>query len=170
VSGLGSRDVTVKVSNPGAVFPTQGRIFAVTANADSDGDGVPNLTDCAPADPSLKAPVVEVANVLVTDLGGSTQIVWDSQDATCGTGTVYDVVTGSPSDLRPAAGYANAVCGQNDHPDTPYVDLNPDPALGSIRYWLVRAWNGCTTGGGTYGDSTQVPDPRDALDAGVPCP
>jgi hypothetical protein len=164
------RAVTVKVSNPGAVFPTAGRILTVQTVSDSDGDGEPNLTDCAPADSTLKAPAAEVINLLMSDLGNSTQLAWDSQDAAAGSGTVYDVVTGLVSDLIAQDNYSSATCGINDHADTPYVDVNADPAVGAVRYWLVRAWNGCTTGGGTYGDSTETPDPRDALDAGVPCP
>jgi hypothetical protein len=106
----------------------------------------------------------------VSDLGNSTQLAWDSQDPAAGSGTIYDIVTGIAGDLRAAPGYTNATCGLNDQADTPYVDATPDPVVGEIRYWLVRAWNGCTTGGGTYGNSTEAPDPRDALDAGVPCP
>jgi hypothetical protein len=41
------------------------------------------------------------------------------------------------------------------------------PGAGSAWYYLGRAQNGCD---GSYGDSGQVPDPRDALDAGTPCP
>jgi hypothetical protein len=55
----------------------------------------------------------------------------------------------------------------NDHPDTPYDDTRPDPPAGVGRWFLVRADNGCK---GTYGDSGEVPDPRDLLDAASPCP
>jgi len=55
--------------------------------------------------------------------------------------------------------------------DPPFRDSSPNPAAGEVRYWLVRARNECNLPGrGTFGDSTPVPDPRDALDAGAPCP
>ena len=75
----------------------------------------------------------------------------------------------TPFDLTAARNYTNATCGVNDHPDTPFNDatiVNAD----TIRYWLVRGRNTCNVGAGTYGDSTLVPDPRDALDTAVPCP
>jgi hypothetical protein len=41
------------------------------------------------------------------------------------------------------------------------------PAPGSVIYYLLRAKNSC--GHGTFGNSTLVPDRRDALDASA-CP
>jgi len=164
------RGANVKVTDPEVVFPNVSRVFTVLPAADGDSDGVPNALDCAPADATLKHAATEAQNLDAIDLGGSTSISWDSQDALNGTGTVYDVVTGLIGDLRMTATYAAAVCAVNNDADTPFVDLNPAPAGGAVRYWLVRAANGCNVGPGTYGNSSVMPDPRDALDAGAPCP
>ncbi|HZI93824.1 MAG TPA: hypothetical protein VFE84_06245, partial [Patescibacteria group bacterium] len=165
-----NREVNVKVTNPEVVFPNVSRVFTVTPFVDSDGDGVGNSSDCAPLDSTLKHPTTEVLNDTVTLVGASTVYSWDSQDALNGSATVYDVVTGLISDLFATRNFSAATCATNDLPDSPFTDPNPDPAPGNIRYWLVRARNGCTVGLGTYGDSSLGSDPRDALDAGAPCP
>ncbi|HKY31505.1 MAG TPA: matrixin family metalloprotease [Candidatus Polarisedimenticolia bacterium] len=170
VPGTAPVAVNVKVTNPDVVFPNVARVFSLVPVQDTDLDGTPDTEDCAPGDSSIQHPATEVANLLVADLGGSTQLTWDSQDMASGTATVYDVVTGIAGDLRTTPGYGMAQCGADNHADSPFVDMNPDPPLDGIRYWLVRAFNGCTAGSGTYGDSNVAPDPRDALDAGVPCP
>jgi hypothetical protein len=164
-----SRGVNVKVTNPDVVFPNVSRVFTVTPAADSDGDGVIDSLDCSPANNTLKHAATEVQNLLVADLGGSAQLSWDSQDALNGTATTYDVATGLMADLAASQTYAMASCAVNNHPDTPFSDSTA-VAVGDIRYWLVRASNACNVGSGTYGDSTLVPDPRDALDATGPCP
>jgi len=101
--------------------------------------------------------------------GGSVTISWESLDPVVGSGAVYDLVTGPASQLRPDAGYSRAGCLTAGVPDTPFTDTRPGPPMGQAVYYLVRGRNGC--GLGTYGDSGQTPDPRDALDAGTPtCP
>ncbi|MGH9868615.1 MAG: matrixin family metalloprotease [Candidatus Polarisedimenticolia bacterium] len=164
------REVDVKLTNPRVIFPTVGRVFNVTPLLDADLDGVRDSDDCAPLDNTLKTPAGPVMNIAVTVAGGPTVVSWDSQEASAGTGTGYDVVTGLAGDLRLNAGYASAVCGASLLADTPFADLNPDVGVGEIRYWILRARNACNTGPGTYGDSTETPDPRDVLDAGTPCP
>ena len=164
-----SRFAKVKVTNPSVVFPNVSRVFTVLPAADTDGDGVFDPSDCAPANGALKHPATEVQNLLLADVAGSAQLSWDSQDALNGTATVYDLVTGLIGDLAAARNYTLATCRANDHPDTPFTDGTLVSA-GQIRYWLVRGRNACNTGPGTYGDSTIVPDPRDALDASGPCP
>jgi len=164
-----SRPLSITVMNPDVVFPNVAQLLTITPSLDSDGDLVPNSQDCAPLDASLKHPATEVTNLDIIDLGGSTQVLWDSQDPLNGTATVYDVVTGLATSLSPDNGYASAMCGTNDLADTPFIDVNALGA-GEIRYWLVRAFNACNLAPGTFGDSGETPDPRDALDAGTPCP
>lgn len=165
-----SRGVNVTVTNPGAVFPNVARVFTVTPLIDTDGDGLKDSLDCAPADPTLKNPATEVQNVRLVDLGGSAQVTWNSQDALNGTGTEYDVVRGDIFDLRPDGGFASASCAINNHPDTPFNDATA-VGPGGIIYWLVRATNGCNPGPGTYGvgNNPILPEPRSAL-SGAPCP
>jgi matrixin len=162
-----SRQVVVKVTNPSVIFPNVARIFTVQPG-DADGDGTVNLQDCAPLDGTLEHPATQVMNITIGGGDTSSAISWDSQDAINGTATSYDIVTGLAISLRPNGGYAGATCAVNDRPDTPFTDPNPVP-VGTIRYWIMRAHNACNSGPGTYGDSTQTPDPRDALDAGAPC-
>jgi len=163
------RAVNIEVTNPGVVFPNVARVFRVVPPNDVDCDGVTSPTDCAPLDPTLKLAPTEVQNLNVTAVGALAEISWDSQDALAGTATVYDVVAGFAASLIPNAGYASAVCAVNNDADTPFQDATA-VAPGQIRYWLVRAVNACGTG--TYGDCncTIVPEPRNALDAGAPCP
>ena len=90
-------------------------------------------------------------------------VSWDSQDATTGVGTNYDVARGTFSLL--VAGYpGGAICAQDDAPDTPYTELAGDcvVGLGDGCWYHVRAQS-CgmaTYGAGTFGDT---------LDPG-PCP
>jgi len=112
----------VKVTNPRVIFPTVGRVFNVTPILDADFDGVRDSDDCAPLDNTLKTPAGPVTNIVLTDMGGATQVAWDSQEASAGTATSYDVVTGLVGDLRLDAGYASAVCGASLAPDSPFAD------------------------------------------------
>lgn len=167
-----ARLADVKVTNPEVIFPLVARTFRVEPFFDADGDGVEDAFDCAPNDPTLKQAALLVGDVVPTDLGGSTQVHWLDQDPTAGTGTVYDVVTGIIGDLIPDVGYSSATCAANDIGAPPFIDLNPDPAPGTARYWHASAVNGCNPTPGSFGvsNSTIVPDPRLLLDGGTPCP
>ena len=165
------RPVSVKVINPGVVFPNVSSIFTITpALGDTDCDGATDALDCAPGDPTLKHPATEVLNDIVTRTSLVTTYSWESQETLNGIATEYDVVTGLISGMLAVRDYSTATCGAAGLPDASYTDLDPDPAPHEIRYWLVRARNACNVGRGTFGDSSISPDPRDALDAGTPCP
>src|SRR5262249_38699082 len=161
---LANRDANVKITNPGVVFPNVSRVFTVTpAINDTDCDGVVNASDCAPFDATLKHAATEVTNDTVTQVDALTiSYSWDSQDATKGSATSYDVITGLIGDLHSSGNYGAATCAGNDLLDTPLGDATP-VAPDQNRYWLVRAHNACNLGGGTYGDSSLASDPRDAL-------
>ena len=153
---------------------------------DADGDGygdalappvidcvqppgyVSNALDCNDADASAYASPGEVGGLTAERLPAAVRIAWASQDAAAGPGTGYDAVAGDLDLLRTSGGFAAATCRANDLPDTPFDDATAPPTAGAGEYLLLRAQNGC--GAGTYGDSTLVPDPRDTLDAGGPCP
>jgi len=80
---------------------------------------------------------------------------WDSQDASAGIGTNYDVARGTISLLRPSGYPAGAVCAQDDAPDTPYTELpGACSVIGSSDgcWYLVRGQNTCGTA--TYGAGT----------------
>jgi hypothetical protein len=134
---------------------------------DSDLDGVPAGVDCNDADPNIRAMPSEIAGVLLTKVGGAARIDWTSQDAVAGSSTSYDIVTGDLAALSGAGGYGAATCLVNNDADTPFDDLRPQPAAGVGVYYLVRGQHSCT---GTFGNSREDPDPRDALDTSTPCP
>ncbi|MCU0230826.1 MAG: integrin alpha, partial [Acidobacteria bacterium] len=159
---------------------------ATTWYRDADGDGfgdplgpqivdcvqpfgyAANGLDCNDADAMAHAAPSEVVALEVARRPAAVRISWASQDAAAGNGTAYDLAGGDVAALRSNGGFGAAVCLADDVPDTPYDDARPDPAAGAADYFLVRAQNGCGTG--THGDSGLAPDPRDALDAGGPCP
>ncbi len=153
---------------------------------DADGDGfgdpvAPRLSDCAQpagyvangldcndADPSCFALPAEVGALTVERIGATVRISWSSQDATAGAGTAYDLVAGDLAALRASSGFGAAACRADAVPDSPFDDPSPLPAAGAGEYLLGRAQNSCAAG--TYGAASIVPDPRDALDSGGPCP
>jgi len=91
-----------------------------------------------------------------------------SQAAISGSSTKTDVVTGFLDALRSAHGFGGATCLASQVTGTVYDDTRANPGAGLAYYYLVRGTTSC--GKGTYGDSGQVPDPRDALDSSGPCP
>jgi len=136
----------------------------------SDSTTAPWFVDCAPGDPGTFASPPEVQRVSVARQSPAEAVVsWDSLDPVVGEAAVYDVVSGSVSQLRADRGYARALCLASRLADTPLSDPQSDPPAGEAFYYLVRGANPCGTG--TYGDSSLIPDPRDLLDAGTPaCP
>jgi hypothetical protein len=155
--------------NPGQADTNgDGGGHACTAG-DGDGDGVPDVSDCAPGDPQAFAVPQEVQGVqLDTPVG--TELFWGSQQGMAGAGTVYDLVAGLTSILHADAGFAGASCLAASESEPPLVDPQADPPSRDGRYYLVRARNAC--GAGTYGDASILPDPRGQLDLGgaPPCP
>jgi hypothetical protein len=135
---------------------------------DLDRDGAAAGADCNDEDAAVVAAPAVVSGVLLQPAEGATRLSWNSQDAAAGAGTVYDVASGWLSDLLESRGYGDAGCLAAAVADTPYDDTSADPAAGDGIFRLIRARNTC--GAGSYGDSSLLPDPRDALDAASPCP
>jgi hypothetical protein len=124
-------------------------------------------------DPSAQAIAGSIDGVTLTAVSAPgverrARIGWESQAATAGPGTVYDIVSGSLGALRLTGTFDGALCLASDLPGPPYEDRRAGLPPGAAHYYLVRGRNSC--GGGTYGDSSRVPDPRDALDQSSPCP
>jgi hypothetical protein len=113
---------------------------------DDDNDGVADASDCAPFDPTLSAPPLEVTGVQVNKAGGTT-LQWTS-----GGQGLHDVASGGLANLRSDGNVGAATCAQNDVNGTTWTDARPDPAPGGGYYYLVRGQNGC--GNGTYGQAT----------------
>ena len=66
--------------------------------------------------------------------------------------------------------FTGATCLGNDLMTTTLstTQVWPPPSGAFGYYYLDRGQNSC--GNGSYGNSTIVPDPRDALDGAAPCP
>jgi hypothetical protein len=108
---------------------------------DTDGDGVPDVNDCHPLDPSVWTPPGEATGLSVAG-GASASFTWSAPPDGGGSQTVlYDLIrSGSPSD------FASATCVVSSATGT----TASDPEIpGSVFYYLVRAKNGCGGGLGT---------------------
>jgi hypothetical protein len=174
----------------GEPVTSTGGLYCVTCgliwyqDLDGDGHGNPNVSqpactaptgyvsagdDCNDADPTVIEVPPEVTGLKISKLSGTTaELSWDSQAAISGSSTKTDVVTGFLDALRSAHGFGGATCLASQVTGTVYDDTRANPGAGLAYYYLVRGTTSC--GKGTYGDSGQVPDPRDALDSSGPCP
>jgi hypothetical protein len=135
---------------------------------DFDRDQSPATADCNDSDPGAFTLPATVSGVGLEKVTGANRISWTSQAGTAGASTAYDVATGVLGDLVASGGFSAATCLVDDHPTPTYDDVRADPSPGTGYYYLIRAQNSC--GPGSFGDSTQSPDPRDDLDASPPCP
>lgn len=134
------------------------------ADVDADGDGLsPSQGDCNDADPAERLGVAAVDALRIRrDDPALIDLAWTGQEATSGAAIRYDVIEGPLGARDPYAGAACAAGGVAG----PGMRLTDRPGS---RWLLVRAVLP-TCGPGSFGDSTLVPDPRDALDRLPPCP
>jgi hypothetical protein len=114
------------------------------AQAESDGDGVPDATDCAPNDPTAYAiPGI----VRAVHYETKTALFWSPPHPPAGSGTVYDVLGGALTGFPVGSG-AGEVCLAHAT-GTTFVIESSAPPPGTGRYSIVRATNAC--GAGSYG-------------------
>jgi hypothetical protein len=120
---------------------------------DTDGDSFPDPlcggNDCNDANPMVWLAPAEVTNLNLTNASPADP-AWDSQAASAGPETIYDLVSGSITALG-NVGLGSASCLQPGGANS-YSDPRPDPALDQALWYLARARNSCGTG--TWG-STQ---------------
>jgi hypothetical protein len=88
-------------------------------------------------------------------------------DQVAGIPPEFDVRYGLLSELHADRDFSRIDCLGRFF-DTPASDTLPDPPPGDGHYYLARGLSSCIAQG--YGDSSLVPDPRDALDLLPPCP
>jgi hypothetical protein len=124
--------------------------------------------DCNDGDAQVFAPPAEVAGVSLRRVGGVTRLAWNDQGESAGSGTAYDVVTGSLASLTQFSGFGGAGCLASAWRGWSFDDPRPDPPAASGSYYLLRARNTCGTA--SYGRSSVLPDPRATLDASALCP
>ena len=108
---------------------------------DTDVDGRADCADCAPANPTAFAVPSEVLGLTVA-AGLPTSIAWTEQSI--GSGTLYDVVSGTISELG-VLSFGNGACVQAAAA-SPVTDGHPAPPVGSVHYYMVRSRNACGTG------------------------
>ncbi len=152
------------------LFPHPVANNGANANSDPDGDGLINVLDCGDADAASWYAPVQIRNTTVDDSAAPTiALTWDSQNATVGPSTRYDVVTGDGQDLADTGAFTLAMCLERGVNGTSTTDPSGGPPPGRASYYAARARNGCSAG--TFGDSLLSPDPRDFLDDRVngPC-
>ncbi|HEV8122584.1 MAG TPA: MopE-related protein, partial [Candidatus Polarisedimenticolia bacterium] len=120
---------------------------------DSDADAHPDAAcggdDCNDADASVWHAAFEVANVTV-GASSPSAIAWDSQAASAGPETTYDVASGLTPTL--GGGYQSPVCLSDGGNSAGYDDGRPAPPLNQVIWYLVRARNSC--GAGDYGSGS----------------
>jgi hypothetical protein len=114
---------------------------------DSDGDGVRDITDCAPLDPGAFAIPGEVTgDVFASD---TQTFSWTSTAPSSGSATVHDVMRGTLGQWPVGNGAGETCLGSIS--GSSIADPTPPPAGGGF-YYLVRGRNAC--GSGTYGFAT----------------
>ncbi|MBD3869339.1 MAG: hypothetical protein IFK94_14555 [Acidobacteria bacterium] len=133
-----------------------------TANADQenlDGDPAGDACDCAGSDSGSFAVPGEVLGMVLSG-GASTSLSWNDQSPQSGADVLYDLVSGSISDLH-MGGFSASICLMPGLTAPSHSDARL-PVLGSGYYYLVRGRNVCAAG--TYGPV------RIDLDQNSPCP
>jgi len=142
-------------------------LFNVHDIDDSDRDGLTTPGDCNDSDATLLTAPATVAGFRVAKAAGLARLSWTSQSATAGSSTVSDVATGLLSALRSTGTFSAATCLADGIAGTTFDDPGVNPPAGEGRWYLLRMTNGCGTG--SFGNSSLVVDPRDALDSGTTC-
>lgn len=141
-------------------------------DADVDGDGAPNTSDCAPLVGGAFAPPVEVQGLklerTVPDTDGW-RLKWQHQNGSAGVDMNYDVVTLALSALLADGSFQTATCLVDDRGTESLIDNSVPPAGDGLLY-LVRGENVCGVGTYGLGSGAVAPDPRTYLDATSPCP
>lgn len=115
---------------------------------ESDGDGVVDACDCAPADGAAFDGPSEVSG---DAFPSKETYTWASLATITGPGTVYDVARGTISQLRADGGFGAATCQSSGQATVTYSDVQTPPA-DDVFYYLVRARNACGTG--SYGKTS----------------
>jgi hypothetical protein len=116
--------------------------------ADGDGDGFANETDCAPGDPGVWAPPTAARDVRL-DKAELDNVTWVAPSSPGAEQLAYDLLRSED----PVAFYT-ADCVASDLAGTTATDSS-EPPPGLVYYYLVRARNECGQNLGT--DSLAVP-------------
>jgi hypothetical protein len=130
---------------------------------DTDGDGVPNVQDCAPTVNSVWTPPGVVADTVRAGLAPNVTLTW----LRIPQANAYNVYRGS---ISAGAFVYNHTCFESASPDRASSDTS-NPPIGTCYYYLVAGVNSCLNGEGPLGYSfpgvsgspAPIPNPN-------PCP
>ena len=152
-----SADNCVGLPNPGQQ-DLDGDGLGDSCDADLDGDGRLNPSDCAPTDPTAQdLPGTEVSSLSVDGAANAT-LTWTPLGGAPPTWT-YDVLRGTLSALRSAHDLSGLACFAKAQPPSTYPDAAL-PALNDGFYYFVRARNSCGPGPlGNQSNGTPRPGP-----------
>ncbi len=127
---------------------------------DSDGDGVTNACDCAPANATAFALPGETSDLRFQT---PSLLTWNPVAPSAGSITLYDVMSGDLNDVANFGTGAGDTCVADGVVMLQTADGSPAPESGSGRFYLVRGENAC--GHGRYESAS---DGRDR--ATLACP
>ncbi len=120
----------------------------VVDNPDLDADGVADVCDCAPSNPTaFSIPAAVTGLMLASD---KSTIQWVSAAPGSGSGTVHDLVRGRLGEWPVGVGGSES-CVASGTPEGSAQDPSIPPVAGGSWY-LVRGRNGC--GPGPYGHAS----------------
>jgi len=139
---LASAAVSSSVIDPNPANDTDLETTTVGVT-DSDGDGVPDASDCAPGDLSAWAVPGEARNFRFPTRADNSQMQWDAPTLPGGTVVLYDLVRSTT-----AASFAAATCVATGQ--TGLTASDPSTPV-TVFYYLVRSRNVC---GGNLGSAS----------------
>ena len=149
-------DVAVDEGFPNA----DGDAMADCVDEDDDNDEFLDASDCAPLDAAAFTFPQNVAGFDVTR--PNTSLAFTLQNI--GSSATYDVVSGVAGRLQTVGGFAEMYCLKPGLTVGTWLDPDPAPDPGNIRYYMIRAKNNC--GDGTLG-SAQRDAPGDVCQLGI---
>jgi hypothetical protein len=172
------------ITATGGLYCTRCVVVPWYRDVDGDGHGNPGVTtsacvapvgyvaagdDCNDADSTVWLVPPEVTGLRVTKVAPNTsRLTWDSQATVSGSATTSDIVTGFVDAVKSTGSFSAASCLVGHVVSAQYDDTRANPTSGKCWYYILRGTTSC--GKGSYGNSSLVADPRDALDASGPCP
>ena len=109
--------------------------------ADDDEDSFGNVCDCVPTDP-LFTNSLPMVQGLIIEPGTPTTLMWGA----VGDGIEYEVAKGLVSTLRAEGDIASADCSAGGGTGSSWHDNGPDPDVGEVFYYVVRARTGSCDG------------------------
>jgi hypothetical protein len=121
---------------------------------DMDGDGVCGDLDCDSGNPGASAPPSSISDVISDSIANGHRYSWTDQASITESVTVYDVYSGSLSDVRTLGGdFSQGACHLENTTTPSFDHQGPAPSPGDTLYFLIRAQNECPSGTSSFGSA-----------------